>query len=358
MKRFLVWLLLVGLILPAGSCVEKFDAEQQVDGFAIVIREGSVGSADDPAPFPEAPVRYVIDVHALDLQGNWDRSYNGKVAVYSEPVGRLAAGQPSRITVENGAATGVEVLLEACHGELAIWVEDAGGLDASGSYAVGASPVLHFANPTIAQMQRTDDIESNALNGDFAEIRAADREIVVTGVHRNGFYCQDLAEPEGAYAGLYVYTHNSPSGVEAGSRLIALRGQVGEFFGFTELGFPDYLAEDTLPVPDPMLIDTTTRADDVAMEALESSLVEVQNVEVCSLDEQYSQYDQWRVLLDPEGSCNDATATILIAETRSIDFDPAPLVGETLTRVIGNLKYHYLAEPGWMIVPRQPDDIQ
>jgi hypothetical protein len=338
----------------AAGCAEELDHANGVDGFQVTIQDGPEGSADDPIPFPEAPLRYVLNIYALDQMGNLVTSYNGKVALSLHPAGKLASGQPSRLEIAHG-----QVLVEACHGDVTIWVEDAGGLETKGVYALGATPVLHFADPTIAQMQRTDDIESSPLRGDFVELRAADREIVVTNVRRDGFYCQDLAEPDGAYAGVFVYTHNRPSDVELGSRVTALRGQVDEFFGFTELGFPDFAVDGTLDLPAPKLIDPTLLTDEFGMEALEGSLVTVEDVLVCPMDEQYTQYDQWRVLVNPASDCSDDTATILVAETAGLDdVDPPSLVGRTLTRVIGDLRYHYLATPSWMIIPRDASDVK
>ena len=356
-------LLLTSLLILGGACSENGDEPTGINSFRVTIVEGETGSNADRVPFPEDPVQYVLDIRALDFDGKVDKSYDGKVAISVQPAGALGEDTPSRVAVENGVAERVEIELERCHGDVTIWVEDAGGVDTSGSYAVGASPVLHFAYPTIAQMQRWHDFESSALRGDFVELRVADRNVVVTNIRRDGFYCQDLDEGEGEHGGVYVYTHNRPDGVIIGSKLIALRGQVSEFFGFTELGFPDYVAApgQELALPDPAVIDVTLLADDEAMEGLESSLVAVTDVLVCPLDEQYTLYDQWPVLVDPNGSCysEEGAGVILVAETGGYDeIDPPSLEGTQLRQVTGTLRYHYLATPSWMIIPRSADDVR
>lgn len=355
-------LLLVLILLPALiACSFDTDQSKGVSSFDVSIVQGRQGSPGEPAPFPEEPVRYVLNVRALNHEGKLLRSFEGKVAISVEPAGRLAEGQARRFEIENGIAENLEIWLERCHGEITIWVEDAGGLDAKGTYALGASPILYFAYPTIAQLQRCDDFESSALNGDFAELRIADRLVMVTNIQRDGFYCQDLAEPGGEYGGVYVYTHNWPGDLVEGDRLATLRGQVSEFFGFTELSFPDYqVAGENEPVDVPAaLIEPAWLTEDDQMESLESSMVKVQNVTVCPMDEQYYLYDQWRVLVNPGGSCEDETATINVGETgRFDDIDPPSLVGSQLTEVTGTLRYHYLAAPSWIIVPRNAQDVQ
>jgi hypothetical protein len=359
MTKRLVGSVLLIAVMSLAACTVFFDEDRQVDGFVIRLAAGDTGALSAPLAFPEEPLRYVLDVRAVNAEGRLAGWFNGKLAVSMHPVGRLASGQASRFEMTGGKLDGLEVFVEACHGATTIWVEDAGGIDRTGTYAVGTTPILYFASPTIAQLQRTDDYESSALEGDFVELRVADREVVVTNVRRDGFYCQDLTEPDGAYGGVYVYTHNQPEGIEAGARLTELRGQADEFFGFTELGFPDYLADGELPEPAPFVIGLSRLSDNDAMEEWEGSLVEVQDVRVCPTDEQYELYDQWPVLLDPEGDCSDETATILVAETAVFDeLDPPSLAGATLSRVIGNQRYHAAAEPSWMIVPRYASDVQ
>ena len=359
MKRLI--LLIIPVVLVAiAACETRFDGPNGIDTVAVQIAEGPLGSADDPVPFPEQPLLYRLQVRALDESGRVDESYDGKVAFRVEPVGRLAPGQASRVQIENGSADDIEIWVESCHGDVAIWVEDAGGVDTSGTYAVGASPVLHFAHPTMAQVQRTDDFESSGLRGDFVDVRVTDRRVVVTNVRRDGFYCQDIDEPDGAYAGMYVYTHNQPTGVNAGDRLAALRGEVDEFFGFTELGFPDYLLDDQQGIDvQPALIDANMLTDNDVMEALESSLIQVPGATRFPVDDQFDLYDQWPITLDPGGDCSAEAAGMLVAETAVFEgFDPRTMTGQQLERVVGTLRYHYLAEPPWMIIPRNRGDLE
>jgi len=358
MRKTMILTLILSVLCAA--CVKEYDAPEGISSFAVLIEEGETGDDNDRIAFPDEPVGYRLTIAALDETGEVDRDYDGKVVLSVEPVGRLMEGQASRLIIENGVAQNVEVWLESTHGDVAVWVEDAGGLDVEGSRAVGASPVLYFDHPTIAQTQRCDDFESSALRGDFAEIKVAERDVVVTNVRRDGFYCQDLAEPGGQYGGMYVYTHNQPTGLEEGMTLTTLRGQVDEFFGFTELGFPDYqFSTVKIEMPDPVVLTAQMTANDDGMEALESSLVRVEDVVVCPMDDQYTAYDQWRVLLNPDGDCDEPADTILVSETAGIEgVDPPSMVGDELDAVTGTLRYHYLAEPSWMIVPRRAADLE
>ncbi|MDP8222637.1 MAG: hypothetical protein P9L99_04700 [Candidatus Lernaella stagnicola] len=346
------------LTLALAACVTEFDSDGGLSSFAIRIADGEIGSPGSPQAFPDEPLRYVLQIRALDENGDFLSTYAGKLAFRVEPVGHFAAGQQSRVEIENGTADAVELYVEACHGDVTIWVEDAGGLDQSGTYAAGATPMLYFEDPTLTQVQRTDNFESSGLFGDFVEVRVADRNVVVTNVRRDGFYCQDLDEPGGSWAGMFVYTHNRPE-VETGMRLTALRGQVDEYFGFTELGFPDYLAEPTDETVDPFTITPSLMANDIAMEELESSLVQVEDITVCPVDETFYAYDQWRVSFSGLSGCGEESNTILVAETAVFDeIDPPSMEGKTFVRVTGNLRYHYLANPGWMVIPRRAGDFE
>jgi hypothetical protein len=358
MKRLIPIIAL--LLIVAAACVTEFDAKPGLSSFAVRVGSGPTGAVDTPVPFPDEPITYRLQIRALDADGDFMPSYEGKVAVNIAPVGRLTPGQPSRYFVENGRLDGLEVTVEATHGNVTIWVEDAGGLTVDGSYAVGATQPLHFANPTIAQIQHGRDYESSALSGDYVNVRVDDREVVVTNVRRDGYYCQDLTEEGGSYGGMFVFNFNRPY-VNEGDIVTTLRGQVDEFFGFTELGFPDFLVESGGTVPEPAIIQAGHLADDNAMEALESSLVAVENVTVCPVDAGYYAYDQWRVTFGDIDTCDDEenTAVILIGETSVFDnLDPIALEGQTLERITGNLRYHYLADPSWIIVPRRAADFE
>jgi hypothetical protein len=273
------------------------------------------------------------------------------------PVGELAEGQPEWISLTNGVAQNVQVSITAVHGPAAIWFEEVGEPDSPGSYATGTSPRLVVGNPTIRNMQETDNHRVSPLAGDFVTIRSEDRDIVVTAVTNDGFYCSDIGDPQ--WGGLFVFTHSRARGVDEGDRVLKLSGTAEEFYGFTELGFPSWLVEGTRPLPAPLALDAALVADDAMMEAYESGLVEVRDVTVCEPGPDFDAFGQWKIVLPGGGDCAAGTGVVTVLSAFTVDwFDPHDHVGAQVARITGNLRYHSSAEPAWIIRPRRNDDME
>jgi hypothetical protein len=349
-------LLAVGLAFV--SCEQKLPTS--VDPpltFAVSLVSGDSGTADQPLPYGDGEHTFVFDVQAIDLDGSPADWFERQVHLDVQPVGRLVEAQAEWVQFQGGVAGGVEVTVEHVHGSATVWFEDNGSPEEPGSFATGLSPTIYVDHPTIHQVQETDLHITSSLNGDFVRINLDGREAVVTGITRDGFYVTDLSESGYLYAGIYVYSFSRPE-VEIGDRIVQLSGINDEFYGFTELGFPSWKVEGTAAVPTPVLVTADLLADDEVMEQYESGLVEVLDVTVCPMGEGFETYGQWAVIVDPAGNCASGEGAINVVSAYTVvDVDPAELVGQTLPRITGNLRYHTSATPNWIIYTRFPDDI-
>ena len=348
-------LTLLGLSVGGTACKVMIErpASAGPSTLQVDLLEGDVGSDETPIAFG-APHRYRFDVKALRADGSLYEDFEGRVHITVGPNGAVLSD--AYVDFVGGQAVDVEVELERVHGDVQVWFEDVNPAG-EGSYATGLSPTLHIAHPTIRNLQETDDIEANALEGDFVNLRAADRNLVVTDTTNNGFHVTDLDDD--AFNSLFVFTFSAPRGLEVGSRITYLDGTADEFLGLTELSFPAYKAEGELAVPDPVLLDVTTINDELAMEALEASLVEARDLIVCPTDADFDVYGQWTALLSPSGSCADAIDAITVVSTFTVpSFDPKASTGETVRRITGILRYVGPANPPWILTPRFEDDLE
>lgn len=362
MRHPVTTLALAGCLLGPVACKVEIERDQDTLplAFKVEIHE-AVGSEKQPLPYSTAPRTFTIDIQAVDFHGEPATWFDGDVYFDVAPRGRLAKGQPRTVTLKNGKASGVTVAVEKVHGESNIWVEDRGTDDKPGSYATGLSPTLHVAHPTLREVSETTNIESSALRGDFVHINSTGRRLVATGIAVDGFYLTDLDEPTAAFNAIFAHTHSRPDGVEQGDLILDIIGTVGEFYGFTELGFPTYKVGGHIDDIPAFLLTTQVIADDLKMEELESRLVELQGVTVCPIGDGYREFGQWIVLLNDQGgqgNCSTGDGGITIVSALSAtNFTPEPLVGKTLARLTGDLRFHVAARPRWIIYTRSDDDI-
>ena len=350
---------LVPLLLLVAACRQEIARTQDrgPTSFRLVPAQGDqFGEIGDPLPFA-ATMAFTFDIEALDHDGEVATWFDGDVHLAVNPVGELAGGQPEWITIQNGRADGVQIEIAGVHGQAAIWVEDLGEPDDPGSYATGASPKLLVGNPTLRNLQETDNHRVSPLNGDYVTVDVEDRDVVVTAVTNDGFYASDKGDP--LWGGVFVFTHSRARGVDEGDRVVSLSGTAVEFYGFTELGFPSWLTKGTSELPPPALLEAATVSSDEMMEPHESGLVEVRDVTVCPPGADFATFGQWVVLLDSAGSCDSGEGAITIVSAFTVDwFDPYEHAGETVARITGNLRYHSSATPSWIIRPRRNDDMQ
>jgi len=166
---------------------------------------------------------------------------------------------------------------------------------------------MHFRIPTIGEMNRTDDHETNQLDKEFAEIRVDDRNVRVTAVGTSGFWVSDLDDAQGEYNSLFIYTFSKPeNNVRVGKRLTLLTGNNQEYLATTQISFPTYEISDeaAISMPEPSELDSSLCGMTDLLEGYESGLVKLKNVQVPSgfgtnrSDEDYADYlayGQWPV---------------------------------------------------------------
>ncbi len=354
------------LLAIAGCVALAFVAcdseiERPNDGpltFEVGVVDGELGTLEARVPYQEGDRVYTIDIRAIDHDGNFDRSFDGEVHLAVGPNGFLAEGQPETVKLNDGLAEGVVVALEKIHGDVGIWVEYTGDDDDPGNYATGLSDTIHIAHPTIRQMQETDLHRLSPLRGQYIQANLEGRTAVVTGVTNDGYYVTDLNEPDGLFAGMFVFTHSRPEGIERGMTITALNGNVDEFFGFTEMGFPAWKVGPNVELPPPIELTAQMLADSDATEAYESQLVEVRDVTVCQPGDDFRQFGQW-VVTFAGGDCQSGEDAISVLSTFTIpDVDPNEHVGETISRIGGNLREHSSSLTGWILYPRGPEDME
>lgn len=350
------------LISLLAGCEEPVRGPRVEPTFVrVALGEGfDPGEADDVLPFRAEPFEVPIRVDTLDVDGR-PYPYNGELLVRVRP-GRLA--QSPFITVVDGVYEGV-VQVEAAFGPARIWVSDERTVDeetgAKPSYATGVTDPIHISLPTIGEMQRSDDPETNQIAGEYGEMRVEDRRVVVVATGTNGFWVTDLDDGADGFGSLFIYTFNKPPfDVVPGARLKLLQGGVQEYLATTQFSFPklEVFPGESLPVPEPPVVDpsavcTGGEVDPVRMEAYESSFVVANDLSVPAGFgpgdpdyEDFLQYGQWPVDI---GGCR------FYAETSALDgVDPGSLAGLTLPRLRGLVVQVY---GKWILQVRAAEDL-
>ncbi len=346
------------LVLAAIGCTRQGTDKLRVEPtFVTVTLSGDMGSQETPRLFTTEPQNWPVLVQTLDKDGD-PYDFDGDLKIKVRP-GDL--DMDPWVTLTDGEWSG-EVLFHAGFGPTRIWFSDEGdknsGTGREPSWAAGVSETIWYARPTIAEMQKNDDVETNNLEGEFAELRISDRQVVVTALGTTGFWVTDIADTIGSYNSLFVYTFNEPRDVAVGDQLAELAGGNNEYLGATQLSWPTWeLVEGgTLTPPDPVTLDAATACDDAKMEGLEAALVEIPDATIPSSfvegSEDYTdwqEYGQWPVTLE-DGACT----VYVSAETVAPDFSPAAHTGENLGTVRGMVTQIW---DSWIVLPRSADDL-
>ena len=379
-----VWLpLLVAMTVVfafhTASCERELDSNLEGPmSFRVNIMQGDRGERENPRVFSADPVTYRLNIYAMTEASNVDSGFTRYVHLNAGPTGRICAEQDTSrlkkvglgwyVQVVNGVAENVPVRVEGLHGRSHIWIEDTGTDEQPGSYSTGLSEPIWSANPTIRNLQETDHPSTNALFGDFVEIDAEARSLVVTGITNDGFYVTDESEVADIYNALYVYSFSRPGDLEEGDVLGQLSGISDEFYGFTELSFPSWhVVGHGAQLPPAVVVTAEMVEDDDLMERYESRFAVVENVFVCPLDEDYEVYGQWKGLIGYDdmpmpgteefmAACAKKDGVITVVSSVSApDFDPSEYAGTPIDAIYGNLRFHVSAR--WMIYPRDEEDI-
>jgi hypothetical protein len=342
------------MLLTLLACAtQTFDSTRVEPTFVYVtVLTEELGDIDNPLPFTTETVPMKVRVETLDVDGD-PYPFTGDLSVKVRP-GILE--QEKWISLQDGVFEG-DIQLRNGFGPTRLWFSDEGDKDsATGrqpSFATGVTdPPLYYALPTLAEMNRIEDVESNQLAGEFAEIRTLDRDVRVSAVGVNGYWITDMADEPGSYNNLFVYTFSKPSDeTVVGARVTLLTGSNQEYLGSTQLSFPTYeIGEDALvDPPEPVVIDASNCADLASLEGLESAIVRLEDVAVpdnfSGSDEEYLdyvEYGQW-----PVGDCFFVDNNVTIP-------DFVPTAGLEIPYVQGVLNQVF---DKWIVLPREPDDL-
>ncbi|MDP2315569.1 MAG: hypothetical protein Q8P41_21905 [Pseudomonadota bacterium] len=326
--------------------VEPAFIEVSLDGFAA-------GSREAPLPFTIDAFDVPITVRTLDVNGApyaFEGDLKPKVrpgVLESEPWISISGGEWSgSVSIRNG------------FGPTRIWLTDEGDKDEdsgrAASWGAGVSEAIWFESPTIAGFQTTDDPETNQLAGEFATIRVADRQVVVTAREAAGFWVTDIMDAPGTYNSVYVYTFSRPDDAYAvGARVTLLTGIDQEYLASTQLSFPT-LETDGTTLEVPAAFELTSCGDD-EMEGLEGSRVRVSDGEIADtfveggVDyEDFLTYGQWPLSF---GSC-----TVYVESgSTALEFDPSAYAGQVIPGVEGMVKQIF---GKWVLVVVDAEDIE
>lgn len=320
-----------------------------------------VGSDEDPIPFSHDPTTLTVDMEVLDYDATRMESFEGKVHLQVRP-GVLV--DPLTVELTGGHAEAVPVQIKSSFGPTRIWVEDT--VREGASYATGLSPSLRFADPTLAQIQQSPAGGSvSPLVDNYVEVRAADRELIVTFVASDGFGVTDVTDPPGSYNSIYPFTFSRPRDVEVGDKLASLSGQVDEYLSWTELSFPAFTVESSghaIPEPATLTHDDLCGGD---LEAWESSVVRVEDVVSAFSEAQhcddYENYGQWPVFVGDE-DCGGQPPQLTIISNYTVPglrFDCEDGLPENVefAYLQGMLKQIDAADVEWTLMVRGCEDL-
>jgi hypothetical protein len=352
----------------------------------------------------------VIDLVARNADNEIDTSFNRRVRVYTQFLGTLTPPleqlPPTTIQVTGGVAMHQAVSLpERVFGPATLWIDDGEGAGTSyvAGRIAGASPILWFREPHIADLQAPrDEAALDALTRTplqdkqvsvMSSRHGARGRLIVTSVYAQGYTVSDVECTDdaghapctaGAYDHALVFTFSAARGsdghlLQEGEAIDGFGGALSEFNGLTELGFPqtftprfadengdgvnDAIDRARMPAPAPFdpawFGGLTSPTGRINFERNESGAIEIRNGKVCPLDGDYTQYKQWK--LDPAGAGGANCAgdkVINVITTGVVPVDPATLVGQTLPRVVGILRPVNIGSFNvWIIYPRGAGDL-
>ncbi|MCK6520890.1 hypothetical protein L6R49_05540 [Myxococcota bacterium] len=357
-----LWVLF-GLTAAAPACSSATPRDRVEPTFIMVsVLDGEVGSGESPLPFSSEATTRRMRVELLDIdQQPW--TMTGDLTVEIKP-GNLTASPWVSI---DGSSIEVDVSFKNGFGPTRVWFSDLGDKDIDSgrkaSFATGVSEPIWFTIPTLGEINRTDDHETNQLAQQFTEVRCLDRDVRVTTVGTDGFWVTDLSDPEGSYNSMFIYTFNRPDedsaetgkrGIYVGRRLTLLTGSNQEYLATTQLSFPTYEVSDEaeIEMPDPALLPSSACGDNDALEGYEGGLVRVENVTVPTSFksgtedyDDYLAYGQWPITL--------STGCTLYVESAAVP-EYTPRGGDSLSLAQGTLSEVW---GKWIIQPREAADL-
>lgn len=384
--------------LALAACVDTRDPIVGTQSLRVDLKSQSGSEA---SRLPDDQRTVLIDVTALDANGDTDTSYNNAVQVYVNFLGTLtpylgAAVPLATITMNAGIATNVSIDLPSVYGPATLYLDD--GSDAEPTYAVGASPTLWFRDPFISDIQAPDDemaldalshspLESKQVRVD-ASRNGANGRFVVTSVFAQGYTVADVlcgadgappctlapnpkAGGQAGYDHKMVFSFSAARDqdgrlIQQGQLIDGFAGGVSEFNGLTEIGFPQTFVSATdldinpARIPAPAAFDPQWFTDKYMFERNEAGPIAITNAKVCDLDDDYDTYKQWKI--DPAGvggDCGGNKSVINVITTGIVPSETITgLVGKTLPKIVGVLRPVNIGSFNvWIIYPRDMADL-
>jgi hypothetical protein len=365
-----------------------------------LVSPADPGDVNHRMPGSPAP-SVIVNVTALDVDGNLDPTFDRDVYAYAQFLGTLTPDLGSvdplaTFHVTQGKSTDQEIQLPIVFGPTTIWIDD--GQNDDPTYATGTSPTLWFNDPFIKDIQQPaneqaiDALSNAPLDSKNVQVNAsrygANGRLVITSVFAQGYTvadvnCKDAAGTPPCVAGNYdaveVFSFSAPLDADGrflkeGQVIDGFAGGVSEFDGLTEIGFPqtfvnaDPVDVNTMREPTPVKVDASTwflpltdpSGGMIQFERQEALPIEIDGAKVCNLDSDFDTFNQWK--LDPSGvggDCSSAKNLVNVITAGVIsDLDPSTLVGQTLPKVVGILRPLNIGSFNvWIIYPRSHADL-
>ncbi|MGB9599237.1 MAG: hypothetical protein ACP5KG_10545 [Myxococcota bacterium] len=359
-KPFIIFCLVCLFLFYCST--EQIGIEDNLQSFEIrILSPENLGSEKDLLPADTNTI--IFQVKALGSKGEDPYKITKDLSLYLNFGGKSTFIKTIKITGGISAEERVEVT--NIYGKAHIMVaDDQGDMP---SYAAGSSEEIYFRNPSIDNIQKSS-MGGPPFSSDMAGYRVNIRgqrnnigRMVVTAVTNTGFYITDLASNLNPPPSLFVYNFSRPYGIYRYQMLCSLTGGVQEHLGDTQITFPDWLTYEDCKIIDslqcqiclaelkeyegknniePYKLTTQTTYDKTLMEALESSLVVIENATIMNMFESaydrdtYIDYGQYKVRLND----TTASATLLVISRDNVsDFDPSKYIGKTFSYVRGIL---------------------
>lgn len=332
MRRTILASLICGCAI-AVSCNGSFPFKGAGKHIAVTRVGGDPGSPTMriPITFTTGPT-FTVNLEMQNADGSVDDTFNGWVRLSSVP-GTVLPLQRS-VKMSSGVAMNVPVTLAAAFGDTRIWAEDQGYApfvpgatmapqcsnavddndngtidfpadpgcfapddddEGAGTLATGASEVLYFQRPRVADVRGVAENNGTATafpheqvqvdTGYHSDTNKYDFDVVVTRVASDGFYITDVQDQNArGYASVFAFTFSPPQRLATCDRLRSLSGTSSDFFGFTEIGFPTWTVEFYNPsaparpclVPEPRVLSIAELSNVQILFKYESALVRVQ----------------------------------------------------------------------------------
>ena len=396
MKTLTPWLLVTVGVAGLGACVDTRDPITGTQSLRVELKSPSPGNASNRLPDTSRTV--VIDVTALDAEGQVDTSYNNQVQVYVNFLGTLTpylGGLPAlaTVTLNAGVATNVSVMLPPVFGPATLFLDDGGS--ANPTYAVGASPTLWYRDPFIQDIQKPanemglDALAKSPLEAKQVTVRTsrygANGRLLITSVFAQGYTVSDVqcaaggAAPctTGDYDHKMVFSFSAARDergcvIKEAQFISGFAGGVSEFNGLTEIGFPQTFVDrpededcsdvvaDPARLPAPVTFSSMWFTDKYMFERNEAAPIAVVNAKVCDLDADYDTYKQWKI--DPSGAGGNCMGNRNVLNVITNGVVPSETItaleGKTVPRVVGVLRPVNIGSFNvWIIYPRSVADL-